>query len=171
MIEGEIEEEYEQFREAMVDYYEPVGVLEESLLGKIVVGFWRQWRARRIENDIMYCLREEKAESKGSSFPFRMIITKTYEGGRHEVEEAGGPLPEDKPKPVEPKRRRTLGEAVIAGLEGNGILNKYIRYESHIDRMLSRSIRELWACWRGISGTSKEVWGCRIIPLDSSHFF
>jgi len=39
LIEGESEEEFEQFREAMVAYYEPVGVLEESLVAKIVVGF------------------------------------------------------------------------------------------------------------------------------------
>lgn len=143
LIEGESEEEYEEFREAMIAFYEPVGVLEESLLGKVVVGFWRQWRASRIENEIMYCLREETTESnKGNVMP-RMLITKTYEGGRHEVVEAGGTLPEDEQKSVEPKRRRTLGEAVIAGLEGNGILNKYIRYEAHIGRMLSRSLREL----------------------------
>jgi len=143
LIEGESEEEFEQFREAMVAYYEQVEVLEESLVAKIIVGFWRQWRASRIENEIMYCLAEEPAESKESSLPFRMVITKTYEGGRHEVEEAGGSPPEDEPKRVEPRRRRTLGEAVIAGLEGAGILNKFIRYEAHIDRMLSRSIREL----------------------------
>jgi len=140
LIEGESEEEFEQFREAMVAYYEPVGVLEESLVAKIVVGFWR---ARRIENEIMYCLAEEPAESKAGQLPFRMVITKTYEGGRHEVEETGGSPPEDEPERVEPRRRRTLGEAVIAGLEGAGILNKFIRYEAHIDRMLSRSIREL----------------------------
>ncbi len=143
LIEGESEEEFEQFREAMVAYYEPVGVLEESLVCKIVVGFWRSWRARRIENEIMYCLGEEPVESKAGQLPFRMVITKTYEGGRHEVEEAGGSPPEDEPKRVEPRRRRTLGEAVIAWLEGAGILNKFIRYEAHIDRMLSRSIREL----------------------------
>ena len=143
LIEGESEEEFEQFREAMVAYYEPVGVLEESLVGKIVVGFWRQWRARRIENEIMYCLGEEPAESKAGQLPFRMVITKTYEGGRHEREEAGGSRPEDELDRVRPRRRRTLGEAVMAGLEGAGILNKFIRYEAHIDRMLSRSIREL----------------------------
>ncbi len=143
LIEGESEEEFEQFREAMVAYYEPVGVLEESLVGKIVVGFWRSWRARRIENEIMFCLGEEPAGSKAGQLPFRMVITKTYEGGRHEVEEVGGPMPEDEPERVEPRRRRTLGEAVIAGLEGNGILNKFIRYEAHIDRMLSRSVRDL----------------------------
>jgi hypothetical protein len=38
LIEGESEEEFEQFREAMVACYKPVGVLEESLVGKIVVG-------------------------------------------------------------------------------------------------------------------------------------
>jgi len=112
LIEGESEEEFEQFREAMVAYYEQVEVLEESLVAKIIVGFWRQWRASRIENEIMYCLAEEPAESKESSLPFRMVITKTYEGGRHEVEEAGGSPPEDEPKRVEPRRRRTLGEAV-----------------------------------------------------------
>ena len=41
------------------------------------------------------------------------------------------------------EKGRTLGEAVIVGLEGAGILIKFIRYEAHIDRMLSRSIREL----------------------------
>ena len=143
LIDGESEEEFEQFREAMIAYYEPVGVLEESLVGKIVVGFWRSWRARRIENEIMYCLGEEPAEAKAGQLPFRMVITKTYEGGRHEVEEVGGPMPEDEPERVEPRRRRTLGEAVIAGLEGAGVLNKFIRYEAHIDRMLSRSVRDL----------------------------
>lgn len=143
LIEGESEEEFAEFREAMVDYYEPAGVLEESLVCKIIVGFWRQWRASRIENEIMYCLGEEPVGSKGSSQPFRVIIRKTYEGGREETEEPPGRMPEDEPKPVETKRRRTLGEAVIAGLEGTGILNKFIRYEAHIDRMLSRSIREL----------------------------
>jgi hypothetical protein len=143
LIEGESEEEFERFREAMIAFYEPVEVLEESLVAKIVVGFWRQWRASRIENEIMYCLGEEPAESKAGQLPFRMVITKTYEGGRHEVVEAGGSPPEDEPERVEPRRRRTLGEAVIASLEGAGILNKFIRYEAHIDRMLSRSIREL----------------------------
>lgn len=143
LIEGESEEEFEQFREAMIAYYEPVGVLEESLVGKIVVGFWRSWRARRIENEIMYCLGEEPAGSKAGQLPFRMVITKTYEGGRHEVEEVGGPMPGDEPERVEPRRRRTLGEAMIAGLEGAGVLGKFARYEAHIDRMLSRSVRDL----------------------------
>jgi hypothetical protein len=91
----------------------------------------------------MYCLGEEPAESKAGQLPFRMVITKTYKGGRHELEEAGGSQPEDEPEPVEPKRRRTLGEAVISGLEGASVLGKFVRYEAHIDRMLSRSIREL----------------------------
>lgn len=143
LIDGESEEEFEQFREAMIAYYKPVGILEDILVAKIVVGVWRFWRARRIENEIIYCLGEEPAGSKAGQLPFRMVITKTYNGGRHETEEVGGPKPEDEPERVEPRRRRTLGEAVIAGLEGAGILNKFIRYEAHIDRMLSRSVREL----------------------------
>ena len=120
LIDGESEEEFEQFREAMIAYYKPVGILEDILAAKIVVGVWRFWRARRIENEIMYCLGEEPVGSKAEQLPFRMVITKTYDGGRHETE-----------------------ETMIAGLEGAGILNKFIRYEAHIDRMLSRSVRDL----------------------------
>ncbi len=127
----------------MVAERKPVGVLEHELVETIVVSLWRLKRAKRIEVEIIGHFCEGPEQAKAGQLPFRVIIRKTYEGGREETEEVGGPIPEDEPERVEPRRRRTLGEAVIAGLEGAGILNKFIRYEAHIDRMLSRSVRDL----------------------------
>ena len=143
LIDGESQEEFEWLYEAMVAERKPVGVLEHELVETIVVSLWRLKRAKRIEVEIIKHYSEEPEQAKAGQLPFRMIITKTYEGGREEVVEAGGPMPEDEPERVEPRRRRTLGEAVIAGLEGAGVLGKFARYEAHIARMLSMSVRDL----------------------------
>ncbi len=144
LIDGESQDEFEWLHEAMVAERKPVGVLEHELVETIVVSLWRLKRAKRIEVEIIEHFSEEPEQAKAEQLPFRVIIRKTYEGGREETEEeVGGPMPEDEPERVEPRRRRTLGEAVIAGLEGAGVLGKFARYEAHIARMLFGSIREL----------------------------
>ena len=143
LIDGESQEEFEWLHEAMVAERKPVGVLEHELVETIVVSLWRLKRAKRIEVEIIEHFSEEPEQAKAGQLPFRVIIRKTYEGGREETEEVGGPMPEDEPERVAPRRRRTLGETVIAGLEGAGVLGKFARYEAHIARMLFGSIREL----------------------------
>lgn len=141
LIAGESEKEFESFRDAMAEYYEPVGVLEGELVEKIVVSLWRLKRAARIEVEIIdHFSRPE--EGKGNELPFEIVITKTYEGSPNtEIDE---PQKEREPR-AEPvaARRKSLGEAVKAALEGAGVLSKFMRYEAHIAKMLFANIREL----------------------------
>jgi len=41
LITGESEVEFDAFREAMAEYYEPVGVLEGELVDGITIALWR----------------------------------------------------------------------------------------------------------------------------------
>jgi hypothetical protein len=148
LIAGESLEEFDRLHEAMIAEQVPVGVLEHELVEKIVVSLWRLKRARRIEVEIIEHLSEAPEQAGAGQIPFKVIIRKTYEGGRIETEEPLARLPEEETADradaelAEPKRR-TLGEAVKAGLEGAGVLGKFVRYEAHIARMLFASIREL----------------------------
>jgi hypothetical protein len=141
LIEGESVEEFEAFRQAMAEYYEPAGVLECELVENVVVALWRLKRAARIEVEILEHFSQPE-RAKADKLPFVMIIRKTYTGSPVEIDEPQE-QPETKPEPEPAMPRKSLGEAVKAALEGTGVLGKFIRYEAHISKTLYASIREL----------------------------
>ncbi len=140
LIAGESEQEFESFRDAMAEYWEPVGVLEGELVENIVVSLWRLKRAKRIEVEILEHFSQPE-EKKGHGLPFEIVIRKTYTGSPEEIDEPQEP-PTPRPEPVT-ARRKSLGEAVKAALEGAGVLSKFMRYEAHIAKLLYGNIREL----------------------------
>ncbi len=141
LIAGESEEEFESFREAMAEYYEPAGVLEGELVERIVVALWRLKRAARIEVEILEHFAQPE-EGKANGLPFQIVFTKTYEGSPNTEIDEPAERSEPRPEP-EPRPRKSLGEAVKAAMEGAGVLSKFMRYEAHIAKMLLVNMREL----------------------------
>lgn len=83
VIAGENAEEFNQFRQLLLEDLAPDGAMEVFLADRIVAGFWKLRRAGRIETELFD---QMNRTSQGSGFgkdksdlPIRVIVRKTYE--------------------------------------------------------------------------------------------
>jgi hypothetical protein len=83
VIPGENPEEFDQFRQLLLEDLAPVGAMEVFLADRIVAAFWKLQRAGRIETELLAelnCLPAKGADkSDKSDLPFKIMLTKTYE--------------------------------------------------------------------------------------------
>ena len=82
VIPGEDPEEFNQFRQLMLDDLAPAGALEVMLTDRIVAALWKLHRAGRIETELfseMDLPPQDSGDSKNNSeVPFNVAFTKTY---------------------------------------------------------------------------------------------
>lgn len=75
VIDGELQEEYNDFRNSLIASMAPVGQLEVSLVDLITAGFWRLRRTGKIESQVFDNLREDLAAERLANSPDLMLIT------------------------------------------------------------------------------------------------
>ena len=82
IIPGEDPEEFDQFRQMMLDDLAPAGALEVFLVDRIVAGSWKLRRAGRIETELFneMDMPPQNPDSGGNKgeVPFNVVFTKTY---------------------------------------------------------------------------------------------
>jgi hypothetical protein len=83
VIPGEDADQFDSFRQFMLDDLAPAGALEVMLSDRIVAGFWKLHRAGRIETALLKELNitppdPDKPKQK-QDLPFKIMVTKTYE--------------------------------------------------------------------------------------------
>lgn len=159
VINGESRQDFEDFRNRLISYFQPVGELEQLLADRISAFFWRLNRAGRIEVEIIDGLADQpglEVDSKNNNaLPFKFTIGRTY------IDPVTGEVThtEDNSASDEPAEntedaseatsgssdvnRLSLGKAVSNDLAGHNVLGKFRRYEAHIDRTLYRALHEL----------------------------
>ena len=102
VIPGEDAEEFESFRQVMIDDLDPAGALELMLTDRIIAGFWKLRRAGRIETELLKELNlsprdpdDPKQKDQKDNLPFNIRITKTYECPVHGKNLESGQPPTD----------------------------------------------------------------------------
>lgn len=75
VIEGETQEEYNDFRNILIASLAPVGPVETLLVDIIVAGFWRHRRTGQIEAQVLDNLREDLSAERLANSPDPMLIT------------------------------------------------------------------------------------------------
>ena len=87
VIEGESQTEFDQFRNELIRYLNPVGFLEQLLADRFVTASWRLRRAIRIEAELYDYMQQPKPlpstdscnnDTQKHDPPFLVNITKTY---------------------------------------------------------------------------------------------
>ena len=82
VIPGEDLEEFDQFRQLMLDDLAPAGALEVMLTDRIVVALWKLRRTVRIETDLFKEMDSPPQDSdsgkSSGDLPFNVAFTKTY---------------------------------------------------------------------------------------------
>ncbi len=83
IIPGEDPEEFDQFRQLMLEDLVPAGAMEVFLADRIVASLWKLHRAGRIESDLFNEMDSAPQDSgsgkQNSEIPFNVAFTKTYE--------------------------------------------------------------------------------------------
>ena len=99
VIPGEDADEFDSFRQFMLDDLAPAGALELMLTDRIVAGFWKLHRAGRIETALLKELNitppdPDKPKQK-QDLPFKIMVTKTYECPVYGKNLESGQIPTD----------------------------------------------------------------------------
>jgi hypothetical protein len=166
VIDGESGQDFEDFRNLLIDYFQPIGILEQLLTNRIAASFWRLNRTGLIEVEILNSLFDPKQTStEKSPLPFIVNVTKTYTGSPGRYEEPIEDLPTkesaaDSQPTREDSDKLTLGTAVSNDFASANILAKFHRYKTHIDSTLYKAMHELQrlqATRRGQQVTAPQV--------------
>jgi hypothetical protein len=82
VIPGEDPEEFNQFRQLLLDDLAPAGAMEVFLADRIVAGFWKLHRAARIETELLKELNSSPLNpddgKQKDEIPFSVCFTRTY---------------------------------------------------------------------------------------------
>ncbi len=80
VIPGEDPEEFNRFRQMMLDDLAPAGALEVMLADRIVAAIWKLHRAGRVETELFkeMDILPQDSGSNNSEIPFSVAFTKTY---------------------------------------------------------------------------------------------
>jgi len=82
IIPGEDPEEFDQFRQLMLDDLVPAGAMEVFLADRIVASLWKLHRAGRIESELFNEMdsapQDSGSRNQNSEIPFSVAFTKTY---------------------------------------------------------------------------------------------
>ncbi|MCI0498371.1 MAG: hypothetical protein L0Y36_01640 [Planctomycetales bacterium] len=83
VIAGENAEEFDQFRQLLLEDLAPDGAMEVFLADRIVAGFWKLRRAGRIEtelfNEMNIAPQGSDSGKDKSGLPIEIVVRKTYE--------------------------------------------------------------------------------------------
>lgn len=120
VLGGESREEFESFRDTMIERLDPDGELENMLAHRIVAGAWRLRRAGRIEQEML----DE-------------MLAAAVAGEKYPLDELTRLVGSPKPPP------HTLGGVLSEAAWRWDRLNNVARYESHLERVLYKGLHEL----------------------------
>ncbi len=126
LLPGESGEEFEQFREALLDELAPVRAVEEEIAERIVLVLWRMRRIPAFEAALFAWIEACHRDKSHTLLLPRLPGDRLF------------PLWED----ATPKPTLVLGRAVESFLQTN-ICGKLSRYETALQRQLTASLREL----------------------------
>ena len=129
VIQGEDPEEFELFREGMLEELTPVGVVEEMLAQRVVGLSWRLRRAERLQNAAFAALDEGEPEPLLEA---RHEEWKQLKGNEWERSVAGL-FDED----------AALGRVIVEDFGGARVLDRLLMYERRIEGSLYRTMAEL----------------------------
>ena len=124
VLGGESREEFESFRDTMIERLDPDGELENMLAHRIVAGAWRLRRAGRIEQEML----DEM---------LAVAVAVAVAGEKYPLDEFTGLLGSPKPRP------HTLGGVLSEAAWRWDRLNNVARYESHLERIVYKGLHEL----------------------------
>lgn len=149
LIPDEDAEAYEDLQECLRRDLDPVGVVEDQLVDRIVVSIWRLRRVQRVEAGIFTLERcrieQDRAQSEARKFESTRIdrirskeleiIDKTkHQQALAQVEKA---------RSSEEEALTTLGLSFLKDAETGNAFSKLSRYETAIERTLYRALHEL----------------------------
>ena len=120
VLGGESREEFESFRDTMIERLDPDGELESMLAHRIVAGAWRLRRAGRIEQEML----DE-------------MLAVAAAGEKYLLDELTRLVGSSKPPP------HTLGGVLSEAAWRWDRLNNVARYESHLERIVYKGLHEL----------------------------
>jgi len=118
VLGGESREEFDRFRDTMIERLDPDGELENMLAHRIIAAAWRLRRVGRIEQEM---LNEMLAVAREGD-PLDELIRLSESS---------------KPRPL------TLGSVLSKAAWRWDRLNNVARYESHLERILYKGLHEL----------------------------
>jgi hypothetical protein len=125
LIEGkETREEWEAFRDGIVQSLAPVGTLEEELAESVALTRWRMRRVARFETAAINFRVQETAD--------RLTVADMY-------------LASDKEAVEDPEPMRVQGHQEKALIPLEADLNHITRYEAHLHRLFLQTLHELEA--------------------------
>lgn len=120
----ESEEEWEDFRESIIDDLQPVGAMEDALAQRAAEALWRLRRVIRAERmDIEMGIRNEQRKRAGREAMYPQMAEKKFfyaDAFHPDLVSPASPLPEHD-------------------------LDKMLRYEAHLNRQLYQALHELEA--------------------------
>jgi hypothetical protein len=151
VLPDENEEAFGELDEHLRDELQPVGVLENLLVDRVVSGYWRLIRLGRVEAGIFawerFEVRAERAEQ---------------EAGQYEKQEKGGSIFDFDPIVITDEKKHgealekahrmrleqgdetaTLGRTFARDAEQSNAFSKLARYETGIDRGIDRALNKL----------------------------
>ncbi len=120
VLGGESREEFESFRDTMIERLDPDGELENMLAHRIVAGAWRLRRAGRIEQEMLDEMLA--AAVAGEKYPFDEL-TRLVGSSK--------------------SRPHTLGGVLSEAAWRWDRVNNVARYESHLERIVYKGLHEL----------------------------
>ena len=131
VIPGEDPDEFNQFREFLLKDLDPEGALEVMLADRIIAGFWKLYRADRIEAQLLIEL-DLQSEKPGLD--------------RDELNSSDPsvkPVPEKQSDLLESRPPLALGRIFRQDFSGSNILARFRLYEGQIERSLYKALTEL----------------------------
>jgi len=129
VIQGEDPEEFEVYREGMLQELAPAGVVETMLAERVVGLSWRLRRAERLQNAAFTALDDGEPEPllEARHEEWKQIKGSEWDRG------VAGVVDED----------ATLGQVVVEDFGGARVLDRLLMYERRIESSLYRTMAEL----------------------------
>ncbi len=128
VISTENREEFEQYRDRMLDELEPVGSMESELVERIVSLSWRLKRAGRIQNQTIDAMKAANASS-----PLAKLTQSLFFKGSEK--------PKDGLSTTDPEL--ALGRLAIKDFSSTRVLERLLMYERRLENSLYKTILQL----------------------------
>ena len=173
VLPDENPEEFQSHSSALQEYFQPVGIAEKELVNRLANLFWRLRRSYRIETSILtqkyFQEKAERADDKAATFvqtsmsshdEFVSRMHRTTETVINEKEYTKAQ--QEAEKAIEQMNREPtiIGDAFLRDASDNDALTKLSRYETTLQRNLSRTLQEflqLQAARKGKAGAPPDI--------------
>ncbi|MEN8128557.1 MAG: hypothetical protein ABFR90_12260 [Planctomycetota bacterium] len=133
VIPGEDPAEFNRFREILLEDLDPAGALEVMLADRIVAGFWKLYRADRIEAELLRELNVFPEGSNAVKGDFKPSVTPNRTASGNQVDQTDS----ESRSPLE------LGKIFKQDMTHSNILARFRLYEGQIERSLYKALAEL----------------------------